>query len=36
MLGKILVRYLRAYPWWLAGVLVFQFASAMASSTCRG
>ena len=31
MLGKILVRYLRAYPWWLAGVLVFQFASAMAS-----
>ncbi|MBN9177999.1 MAG: ABC transporter ATP-binding protein [Microbacterium sp.] len=31
MLGKILVRYLRTYPWWLAGVLVFQFASAMAS-----
>ncbi|WP_282837388.1 ABC transporter ATP-binding protein [Microbacterium flavum] len=31
MLGKILVRYLRAYPWWLIGVLVFQFASAMAS-----
>ncbi|WP_431803003.1 ABC transporter ATP-binding protein [Microbacterium sp. bgisy203] len=31
MLGKLLVRYLRTYRWWLAGVLVFQFASAMAS-----
>ncbi|WP_454132420.1 ABC transporter ATP-binding protein [Microbacterium lacticum] len=31
MLGKLLVRYLRTYKWWLVGVLVFQFASAMAS-----
>lgn len=31
MLGKLLVRYLGRYKWWLAGVLVFQFASAMAS-----
>jgi ATP-binding cassette subfamily B protein len=31
MLGKLLVRYLKTYKWWLAAVLVFQFASAMAS-----
>lgn len=31
MLGKLLVRYLKTYKWWLLGVLVFQFASAMAS-----
>lgn len=31
MLGKLLVRYLRTYRWWLLGVLVFQFISAMAS-----
>ncbi len=31
MLGKLLVRYLRPYRWWLLGVLVFQFASAIAS-----
>jgi len=31
MLGKLLVRYLKTYRWWLLGVLVFQFASAMAS-----
>ncbi len=31
MLGKLLVRYLGAYKWWLAGILVFQFLSAMAS-----
>ena len=31
MLARLLVRYLRAYPWWLVGVLVFQFTSAMAS-----
>ncbi|RZI93693.1 MAG: ABC transporter ATP-binding protein, partial [Microbacterium sp.] len=31
MLGKLLARYLRTYSGWLAGVLVFQFASAMAS-----
>ncbi|WP_298944872.1 ABC transporter ATP-binding protein [uncultured Microbacterium sp.] len=31
MLGKLLVRYLGAYKWWLLGVLVFQFISAMAS-----
>ncbi|WP_425837801.1 ABC transporter ATP-binding protein [Microbacterium sp. PA5] len=31
MLGKLLVRYLTKYKWWLTGVLVFQFASAMAS-----
>ncbi len=27
MLGKLLVRYLWTYKWWLLGVLVFQFAS---------
>ena len=31
MLGKILVRYLSRYRWLLVGVLVFQFASALAS-----
>ncbi len=31
MLGKILLRYLTRYRWLLVGVLVFQFASAMAS-----
>ncbi|MEJ1087910.1 ABC transporter ATP-binding protein [Microbacterium sp. Mu-80] len=31
MLGKILFRYLSRYRWLLLGVLVFQFASAMAS-----
>jgi len=31
MLGKLLVRYLARYRWLLTGVLVFQFASAMAS-----
>jgi ATP-binding cassette, subfamily B, multidrug efflux pump len=31
MLGKLLIRYLRPYRWLLAGVLLFQFASAMAS-----
>ncbi|KAA9089860.1 ABC transporter ATP-binding protein [Microbacterium radiodurans] len=31
MLGKLLIRYLGRYRWLLAGVLVFQFASAMAS-----
>ncbi|MHC3000097.1 ABC transporter ATP-binding protein [Microbacterium sp. HJ5] len=31
MLGKLLVRYLKEYRWLLLGVLVFQFASAMAS-----
>jgi ATP-binding cassette subfamily B protein len=31
MLGKLLARYLMTYKWWLLGVLVFQFASAMAS-----
>ncbi|MGN7978488.1 ABC transporter ATP-binding protein [Microbacterium sp. 22195] len=31
MLGKILFRYLSKYRWLLVGVLVFQFASAMAS-----
>lgn len=31
MLGKLLVRYLGKYRWLVAGVLVFQFASAMAS-----
>ena len=30
MLGKILFRYLTTYRWLLLGVLVFQFASAMA------
>ncbi|CAH0201077.1 ABC transporter ATP-binding protein [Microbacterium foliorum] len=31
MLGKILVRYLSRYKWLLAAVLVFQFASAIAT-----
>ncbi|MFV0373737.1 ABC transporter ATP-binding protein [Microbacterium sp.] len=31
MLGKMLVRYLRSYPWLIVGVLVFQFGSAMAA-----
>ena len=31
MLGKLLIRYLRPYGWLLLGVLVFQFASALAS-----
>lgn len=31
MLGRLLVRYLGTYRWLVAGVLVFQFASAMAS-----
>ena len=31
MLGKLLVRYLKPYRWLLGGVLLFQFASAMAS-----
>lgn len=31
MLGKILFRYLSRYKWLLLGVLVFQFASALAS-----
>ncbi|MFT4259077.1 ABC transporter ATP-binding protein [Microbacterium sp.] len=31
MLGRILVRYLSRYRWLLVGVLVFQFASALAS-----
>ncbi|ALJ21923.1 ABC transporter ATP-binding protein [Microbacterium sp. No. 7] len=31
MLGKLLVRYLGTYRWLVVGVLVFQFASAMAS-----
>ncbi|MEO8907841.1 MAG: ABC transporter ATP-binding protein, partial [Microbacteriaceae bacterium] len=31
MLGKLLIRYLKPYRWLLAGVLLFQFASAMAS-----
>ncbi|WP_243064084.1 ABC transporter ATP-binding protein [Humibacter sp. RRB41] len=31
MLFKLLVRYLKPYGWLLAGVLVFQFASALAS-----
>jgi ATP-binding cassette subfamily B protein len=31
MLGKLLIRYLKPYRWLLAAVLVFQFASAMAS-----
>ncbi|QAY59178.1 ABC transporter ATP-binding protein [Microbacterium protaetiae] len=30
MLAKILIRYLKTYRWLLLGVLVFQFASAMA------
>src|SRR5690606_6821826 len=31
MLGKLLFRYLLKYRWLLAGVLVFQFASALAT-----
>ncbi|HEX6365704.1 MAG TPA: ABC transporter ATP-binding protein [Agromyces sp.] len=31
MLGKLLLRYLKPYRWLLLGVLVFQFASAIAS-----
>ncbi|MBZ4488433.1 ABC transporter ATP-binding protein/permease [Microbacterium sp. cx-55] len=31
MLGKLLIRYLSTYRWLLLAVLVFQFASAMAS-----
>ncbi|MFJ6680144.1 ABC transporter ATP-binding protein [Microbacterium sp. NPDC091382] len=31
MLGTLLVRYLRTYRWLLVGVLIFQFASAMAA-----
>ena len=31
MLGKLLFRYLKKYRWLLLGVLVFQFAAAMAS-----
>ncbi|MGL3149145.1 ABC transporter ATP-binding protein [Microbacterium sp. A82] len=31
MLGKLLFRYLRKYRWLLVGVLVFQFASALAT-----
>ncbi|MFT4280938.1 ABC transporter ATP-binding protein [Microbacterium sp.] len=31
MLGRLLVRYLKTYKWLLVGVLVFQFASAIAS-----
>ncbi len=31
MLGRLLVRYLKTYRWLLAGVLVFQFASAIAN-----
>jgi ATP-binding cassette subfamily B multidrug efflux pump len=31
MLGKLLMRYLKPYRWLLAAVLVFQFASAIAS-----
>ncbi|GAB2466966.1 ATP-binding cassette subfamily B protein [Conyzicola lurida] len=31
MLGKLLFRYLKPYRWQLAGVLVFQFAAALAS-----
>ena len=31
VLGKLLFRYLKTYRWLLLGVLVFQFASAMAS-----
>lgn len=31
MLGKLLVRYLKKYRWLLLGVLVFQFASALAT-----
>ncbi len=31
MLARLLVRYLKTYRWLLLGILVFQFASAMAS-----
>ncbi|MDP3950596.1 ABC transporter ATP-binding protein [Microbacterium sp.] len=31
MLGKLLVRYLSKYRWLLVGVLIFQFASALAT-----
>jgi ATP-binding cassette subfamily B protein len=31
MLGKLLFRYLKPYKWLLVGVLLFQFASALAS-----
>ncbi|MFB8386299.1 ABC transporter ATP-binding protein [Microbacterium sp. NPDC055910] len=31
MLGRLLIRYLKRYRWLLLGVLVFQFAGAMAS-----
>jgi ATP-binding cassette subfamily B protein len=31
VLGKLLFRYLRRYKWLLAGVLVFQFAAALAA-----
>ncbi|KHK99832.1 multidrug ABC transporter ATPase [Microbacterium mangrovi] len=31
MLGKLLWRYMKPYGWLIAGVLVFQFASALAS-----
>jgi len=31
VLGKLLIRYLKTYRWFLAGVLLFQFISAMAS-----
>jgi ATP-binding cassette subfamily B protein len=31
VLGKLLLRYLKTYRWLLAGVVVFQFISAMAS-----
>ena len=31
MLGRLLLRYLKPYRWLLLGVLVFQFASALAS-----
>lgn len=31
MLGKLLIRFLKPYRWLLAGVLLFQFASALAS-----
>jgi len=31
VLGKLLIRYLAPYRWWLVALLVFQFAAAMAS-----
>ncbi|SIT71243.1 ABC transporter ATP-binding protein [Microbacterium sp. RU33B] len=31
MLARLLIRYLKTYRWLLVGILVFQFASAMAS-----